>query len=524
MTLLMFTAEHLGLLLVILLCAAGMGTLVARNSPLPLRAALGLGVWAEALFLLAATGQLKPIPIVALAVLSIASIRHPATGIRHPLVLAALFLPLVLLALHPPLAFDETLYHLPTVRSLATTGQLRYAAELRFPVFPQLHELLCVPLYLLAGDTATHLVSVAEMLIIAALLLEWSGWLAAAFFLGSPLVLYLGTIGYVDMALATFVASGFYCLERRKPAAAGFLLGVACSTKYHGIYFALAALLYLLWRDRRGAAKYAAAWAAAALPMYLWIGMVTRNPVFPMFDPSVDAPGIGGFTLPWRVLWDVTFARSRVGSVPPITPFLIPAAAVIVAAAVRDARARTVALVSAGYLAFFAFIPQDARYLVSLLPLVAVALAAAVPRKQWLVFLAIAPGVLYAGYRLHLDGLPAATPAARYAELARRVPEYRAVTRAGTGTVYVCGGEQLKYYARGTLLGDFFGPWTYRTVLGHRSDTASIADRLRRIRADYYLVAKRVCKPPRATGLMELAYEDAGAQLWRVQPSQLRRR
>ncbi|HEY2325367.1 MAG TPA: hypothetical protein VGJ82_21090 [Thermoanaerobaculia bacterium] len=524
MPFLVFVAEHAALLLLLLACAAGMGTLFARSMPLALRAALGLGVWSEALFLLAAIGQLKPLPIAALAILSLVSIRPPATGTPH-LVLFGLFLPLALLALHPPIAFDETLYHLPTIRSLATYGHLRYAAELRFPVFPQLQELLCVPLYLLAGDTATHLVSLAEALITAALLLEWGGWLAAAFFLGGPIVIYLATVGYVDMALTLFVAAAFYCIDREKPLAGGFFLGLACGVKYLGGYFAFAGLIELLFRNRRAAAKFAIACAAAALPTTLWIALTTGgHPLFPFFDSRFTTPRLVSFTLPWRVLWDVTFAHARVGFEPPMTPLLIPAVIVLIVAASRDGRARAIAILSTAYLVVFAFLPQDTRYLVPLLPLIAIGVAGSIAPQRWLVWIAIAPGLLYAGYRLHVNGLPPATPAQREAYLSRRVPEYRAVTHAGTGTIYVCGGEQLKAYATGKLLGDFFGPWAYKNVLDHRSDTASIADRLRAIHAGYYLVAKRVCKPPRATGGMELVYEDAAAQLWRVQPSQPSRR
>jgi hypothetical protein len=534
-----------------------MGTLFARSMPLPLRAALGLGVWGEALFVLAAVGELRAIPIVALAVLSVAGCllsvfrdRQPTTDNRQLILLLLLFLPLVLLAIHPPLAFDETLYHLPTIRSLATYGQLRYASELRFPVFPQLQELLCVPLYLLAGDAATHLISLAEALITAALLLEWGGWLAAAFFLGSPIVIYLATTGYVDAALTLFVAAAFYCIDasawrrqscRRKdspaglpaPHLAGFLLGVACSVKYLGGYFAVVGLVYVFARHgaTRGAqtflsarAKFIIACALAALPTTLWIVLNTGNPVFPFFDRHYTAPRLFQFTRPWRVVWDATFARARMNFEPPMTPLLIPAVVVLILAAVRDARARAVALLAAGYLLVFAFLPQDTRYLVPLLPLIAIVVAGAIPSKRWLVWIAVAPGILYAGYRFHVDGLPPATAAEREAFLARRVPEYRAVMRAGAGTIYVCGGEQLKGYAKGKMLGDLFGPWAFKTVLAHRSDTAAIAERLRPIGADYFLVAKKVCKPPRATGGMELVYEDAGAQLWRVQPSQPSRR
>jgi hypothetical protein len=492
---------------------------------LPLRSALGLAIWAEALFLLAAIGQLRAWPIVVLAVLSVVgclwSLRHPPpTTDNRQFLLLLFFVPIVVLALHPPLAFDETLYHLPTIRALATSGQLRYVADLRFPVFPQLQELLCVPVYLLAGDTATHLVSLAEVLITGALLLEWGGWLAAAFFLGSPIVVHLATIGYVDAALTLFVTAGFYCIHREKSALAGFFLGVACGVKYLGGYFAAAALLYLLIRQRRSAWKFAIACAAAALPTTLWIVIETGNPVFPFFDLRYTSPHLFGFHVPWRVLWDVTFARARVNFEPPMTPLLIPAVLVVIVAAFRDARARAIAVLCFGYLALFAVLPQDTRYLVPLLPLIAIVIAASLPYRRWLVWLAIAPGVLYCGYRLTVIGLPPATAAQRDAYLARRVPEYRAVTRAGDGTIYVCGGEQLKAYAKGKLLGDFFGAYAYVHVLDHRSDTASIGAQLRGIHAGYYLVAKRVCTPPHPTGGMDLVYEDRAAQLWRVQPSQ----
>jgi len=529
MPLLRFTVEHLAILGLVLACAAGMGSLAARSLSLPMRTALGLAIWAEALFLLAAVGQLRVWPIAALAALSVAGCllslrrRQPTTDNRQ-LLLLLFFVPLFLLALHPPRAFDETLYHLPTIRALATSGELRYVADLRFPVFPQLQELLCVPVYLLAGDTATHLVSLAEVLVTAALLIEWGGWLAAGFFLGSTLVVHLATVGYVDAALTLFVTAGFYCIHREKSALAGFFLGVACGVKYLGGYFAAASLLYLLIRERRTAWRFAIACAAAALPTTLWIVIETGNPIFPFFDSRYTSPHLFGFHLLWRVLWDVTFARGRVSFEPPMTPWLIPAVLVLILAAVRDSRARAVALLCAAYLLLFAILPQDPRYLVPLLPLIAVVIAASVPYRRWLVWLAIAPGILYCGYRFAVNGLPPATAAERDAYLARRVPEYRAVTLAGDGTVYVCGGEQLKAYAKGKMLGDFFGPYAYVHVLDRRADTASIAAQLRGIHSGYYLVAKRVCAPPNPTGGMDLVYEDRAAQLWRVQASQPRLR
>jgi hypothetical protein len=502
-------------LAVLLLAAAGMGTLVAGSRwTLALRAALGLAVGAQVLFLLGLIGQLRVVVVVILIVVAIGG--GAMRGRLMPRAYAPIFIIFVgvfALALRPPLAFDETLYHLPFVRAIAESGQLRFLPDLRFPVFPQLHELLCVPVYLLAGDTATHLVSLAEVLITAALLLEWGGALAAALFLGAPIVLQLATITHVDAALTLFVAAGFYALDRARAdrgwtfALSGLFLGTACSVKYLGGYFAVAALVLALLIDRRGALKFAVAGLGAALPTTLWLVATTGNPLFPFLGSSPWRIPMSSFTIPWRVLWDVTFARGRVNFQPPFTPFLIPAIVLLIIAARRDVRSRAIAAVCGAYLIAFAFLPQDSRYLVPLLPLIAVGASLRWPRLAWL---AIAPGVAYLVYRLSLPPAP--------------VPERVALERAGSETIYVCGGEQLKYYARGRFLGDFNGPYSYARILGDAHDTATIGASLRRIDARWFLVAKRACAPPLRNGGMDLAYEDAAAELWRVYPRSASRR
>jgi hypothetical protein len=291
--------------------------------------------------------------------------------------------------------------------------------------------------------------------------------------------------------------------------------------KYLGFYFAAAALLIVILR--RCGAVFALTCTLTALPMTLWIWFHTGDPLFPFLRPSLwtlsPSPPV---PLADRVslLWNATFARERAGMQPPVTPFLALLVVVLIAAAVkRDALARRVLLLSAGYLVIFNFLPQDSRYLVPLLPLLSI--AAALPiTARWpkalplLAILAIAPGLAYAGYRIARQGVPVP----RDEWLARRIPEYRALRLAGTERVYACRGEQLKAHAAGPLLGDHNGPWSYARILTGAADTQTLAERMRRIDARYYLVAKRACPPPRAHGGMELIYEDAGAQLWRVQP------
>jgi hypothetical protein len=545
--LVLFFAKHAAVLALLLLTAAGAGTLSAGpREGIALRAVLGLALFGHACFFLAAVGQLRAAPLITLTIIAIVGGAWRAGGIARPatshLVAGVLVIaPLFVFALYPPIAFDETLYHLPIVRALAHDGVLRFLPAMRLPVLPQIHELLCVPVLLLGGDVATHLVALAEVIVTAGLLIEWgkryeirAGWLAAALFLGSPLVVQLATITYVEAALALFVAAGFYAIDRERFLLAGFFLGTACSVKYLGWYFAAFALLIVLVGTigrRREAAAFVIAWAAAALPTTAWIVMKTHDPFFPFastslwsFAPSRTASLSERFVGALSVIWDVTFARGRMNHQPPVTPLLLVMVAVVIVASVRDTRARWVALLCAVYVAVFEFLPQDSRYLVPLLPLLSVT-AAVIVARRWgkaarvLALIAVTPGIAYAGYRIAVQGVPSVTTSQRGAWLSREVPPYRALVHAGNERVYVCGGEQLKDYAGGELLGDFNGPFSYERVLGDAHDTASIAQRLRRIDTRYFLVVKQNCQSPRSNGGMILTYEDAAAQLWRVQPS-----
>lgn len=549
-----FLLQQASILALLLVVCWSAGALIVGRDSIALQATTGLAAAAHACFLLALAGQLRPVPLllVSAVVLIGAPLRlrsaMPGTttpaprwsrnGIAWSSSVAAGAM-LFLLAVLPPLAFDETLYHLPLVRAYAESGGLPFVSHVRFPVFPVLHELLAVPAFLAGGPPATHLIALAQTLVAAALLFEWgrtrsarAGWLAVALFAGSPLVMHLSTVLYADIALALFVAGGFHALERDRAALAGFLLGTACSVKYLGFWFALVATLMIVTRRKeifRTVAPFALAGALAVLPMSGWITARTGSPLFPFVasgvwtvDPAPPLTMSERIVSVLRAPWDVTFARERAGLQPPVTPLLIPMLIVVCVAARRSKRARWLVACTVGYLACFTFTLPDSRYLVPLLALLSIAAATAIDAK-WprasllLALLAIVPGLAYAGYRLTLLGPPPATDDAREAWLERQVPGYRAVQQTGTSRAYSCGGEQWKGYAAGTLFGDHFGPYSFDRILGGASETHAIAARLRPLGVEYYVVAKDACPAPRETGGMQLVYEDAGAQLWRVQ-------
>ncbi len=414
------------------------------------------------------------------------------------------------LALYPPVAFDETCYHLPFIEAIAKSGALEFRTDFRFPMFPLFHELLCVPAFLIGGAVATHLVALAETALLIALLLTWpkeekgTRLLAAAIVIGNPILIQLGTVTYVDVALALFIAAGFYCLDDERFLAAGFLLGTAASVKFLGLFFVVAGL----FAARRSLARYALGAGIGILPMYGVLFALTGDPLFPYLKssiwvlPPVPRPASEKLIGAARLLWDITFARARVNWQPPYSP-LFAIAILLVVFRWGGVHLRLMTLV---YLALFTFLPQDSRYLIPLLPLVS--LAAARHWQRWrapLAVLSIAIAVGYTGFRLARQGMP-------NDDYARsRIPELRALEQRGDGRIYQCGAEQLKYFGGRDLVGEHAGPWAYSRMEGQ--DLNALGFR-------YLLVSKRACpgewQRKTVSARFERMYEDQAATLWRV--------
>ena len=551
---LLFVVQHAAALTLVLALSAASGTAVlGPRAPLALRSILGLALTGQVLVVLGAAGAIRPWVLVALAALALlaGAARMEWGRPRWTWLLAAvaLTLPLFALALFPPIAFDETLYHLPIVKAMAESGAIRFLPGLRFPIFPELHEALCVPGFLALGDVAPHLVAVAELILLAALLIAWIpgrvGLVAAALLVGNPIVVHLATVTYVELALMLFVAAGFFCLDRATGEnetwyvpLAGLFFGTACSVKYLGGYFALAALVWVAFlgpNRRRRFLLFSVALIAGVAPMYARILTLTGNPMFPfgtrLFGASPWHLATTRYDDPWmralRLFWDLTFARDRLNQQPPWSPFLVFSALIMLVAARRDRRAAFLCALAAVYIALFVLVmPSDSRYLLPLLPLVSIAAAPWISRWRALAvgvsLVSITAGLAYAGYRLTVLGPPPADSARRQEFLEQRIPEYRALERRGPGATYVCGAEQLQYYGRGEITGDWNGRFAYETVLGRR-DAAQLAGILESAGMRFLLVSRRACSPEwqrvPARPFFEVVYADAGAVLWRVVPA-----
>jgi hypothetical protein len=564
---------------------------------------LGLVVVAQAGALLGLAGMLEAVPVL-LVLIAIHLVSLPAwralflwlrtsrsgeDGPRSQLLPwlvagAAVLVPMALLTLYPPTAFDATLYHLPYARAFAASGSLPFLPDLRVPIFPQLMETLFALVLLFAGDLATQSVALLATVLTAVLMLAWgrryspaAGWIAAAAYAGSPVVVYLAGTAYVEPGLVLFATAALYALSRwLEGGAASWLTlaavfaGAAAGTKYLGLFVVMVVALAAVAAAPPGApeqrwrrlVRVAVAGGVAMAPWYGRIIAATGNPVFPFlpgvfgaspWNPLGFHPGakawerLGDIALGLlRLPWDIVFARSRLGGSPPYSPIFLLALPVLLAGAVRRLRVRVLLLASVAYAAFVLALLPDARYLLVALPPVclalgdslAAALAAGARWERWrrqgerwatnagavLALAIFLPGWCYAGYRLVRQGPLPVTPAERDTYLARALPAYpslRYLDRVcgGAYTLYAIHAENMAYFATGRFLGDFTGPAAYHLVVPVDGDARLLFRRLRSLGADHLLTVEGDPDLPPIfsasfDGLFRVVYADGRARLF----------
>jgi hypothetical protein len=456
---------------------------------------------------------------------------------RITLGLAVASAPFFVLALYPPTAFDETLYHLPFAEAFVRTGGVPFLPDLRYPVFPQLQETLGAAVLALTGqDVTIHLVQLLSAITTAALLVAWgsrvfapsAGWMAAALFLGYPMVAYLAVTGYVDVGVALFATAGLYALQRwREEGSGGWLVlaglfaGSAAGVKYLGLFFVAALGLEILLhappRDRvRALLLFSLVTLAALAPWYGRILFYTGNPLFPFFshlfgatpwNMEMPGPGLSERLVDLPALpWDVLFNRKKVGWQPPFSPAFLLGIPFLLTGAIRDQRLRRLIVLAAVYVLSLLVLPPDVRYLTPILPVLSLVLAveltvlgrrwagaAATAMTAMLCVLCLLPAWGWAGYRIALHGALPVTVEQRERYLESQLPVWTALqflnrTRGSSYTVYALHAESMKYFAAGRFLGDWNGPARFDRVQPLMSDPVVLWGELRRLGADHLLV------------------------------------
>lgn len=466
------------------------------------------------------------------------------------------------LALYPPLAWDDTIYHLPLARSLLEQGRYVFVGNLRAPVFPLLAETLFAPALFLGRASTAHGVSLVATLATMLLLLVWGrercagaerstasvAWTLApaALWIGQPIVVLYAGSSFVEPLLTLFATAAAFAFERwrrdRAPSwllAAGAFAGWAAATKYLGLYLVGALALAVLWEAGRGTRRRALAYFAGAAvlvagPWYALIWVLAGNPLFP-FLPAIfgggawsgaAAAGQSAKELGWvrggldilRLGWDLVVSRARLNAQPPASPIVVAALPLLLYAGWRRRASRLWIGILGGFVVVFLALPRDARYLMFLSPLLALLLvaaladlaAAAAARGAGLavalVILGLAPGPAYAAWRAWICGPPPVDAAGTDAFLARRVPLYRTLLfRRAHGLdhvpLYALHGERLHDFGGTALLGDWTGPFRYELVLPLLDRPEALARRLRNLGAAELVLPRALVSPAIVDGV-----------------------
>jgi hypothetical protein len=398
------------------------------------RLALGISCWMLALFALAAAGALRPLPLAALALafaVAAAWTRSRFGGARRG-PLQAVFLAVAALATAPfwlaalgyQVGGDAVTYHLSLPKRYLAAGGFTHVPLSVYAIWPHATELL----FALAMEVRDYALAVALHTAFGALSLyaafagcraagrPAAGWIATPLALANPVLLFELGVAYVDLAYAFFFTAGVVFVARAlrtRPADTGALaLAGLCGGALAGIKLtgalgataiaapALPRAVALLHRgdSRRTAvlaACFAAPVAALALPWLVRSAVATGNPVHPFLYGVFGGPdwsdalaaqfarwqrGIGMgrapidyALLPVRVLLqggpDYAHFGGRLG---PHWLALVPLACAL---GWREPLVRTALGASAVYFAAWALGSQQLRFLIPLVPVLALACA-----------------------------------------------------------------------------------------------------------------------------------------------------
>jgi hypothetical protein len=579
-----------GSLLEEIVISAGLGIGVLGSWVL-LLGFLGLIYFWSLLALLATSLFIGRSALSKLAVRWAEAIRQPLMPARErtlAIVLAAIAFcfvaawPIIILAAYPPIQFDELMYHLPLASGYAFAHSVIPLRQIRYWMLPQLGEISFTACITILDDVTVHFFVLSLLVLTCAAVLvigrrffsPRTGVLGVALFVGSPLVIFVGTAAFVDMAVVCFTTLSAATLLISQtdswsgwPLLTGAFVGFAAASKYDGLISLLVvASLTLVFstqsaRTRNGLLVVTAALAAMA-PTYLRTYFVTGNPLSPFlgklfgfgaWDPvdvkaliaalknvGVQRTFLQLLRLPWSLtLHQDSFGTGTYTHLTPIVFIGLPAAAVLTW---RIKPARILASMSVAYCFFWFFAAQYVRYLLPVVPLACLCIAAvfdwglarlkirpaaAAIVTTLLFVIALEPGLAQAIVWTNYYGAPPTSNPGRRSFLMRIFPSYTCYdslnSELGSGyTVYAFHDENMRYYAKGRFIGDWFGPGRYGSI--ERASGQQMYQSLRALGVTHLIVNTTVYreKMPQDSFFashFQLLYEKPNLRLYSLGPA-----
>ncbi|PLC48158.1 hypothetical protein CR159_19755 [Pollutimonas subterranea] len=453
-----------------------------------------------------------PIAMKQARVLHLFHITSRSAAVLDVLMVLVLLFTAMIVAFHPPGHWDDTMYQLPLARDTLQHQGFVLNEYLRFPLFPQNINLLLALGLMLGGDLMAQTFASIPLFIMALGSIGASVWIMGTPLPGAIASVLLFTLGpikpslgyaYIDNGLALFCwgATLAFALwlsqDRGKRSygwliAAGLLAGAAAGSKYFGGAFAflLGVCVVLARRDGKASVVYGLAVLLTGSWWYLRSFVNSGDPVHPaggnyfgFFLWNADdllrqkaEQATHGVSLNPLYLWStlkeanvIVWMLAFIGLVLPRTP----------------APVRALQFVFLAYFVFWFFVTQVTRYLapisavgtllsfytlyrcVGLLPLAANNKLALNRRGAIASYIVLAMMVIFAANRydkyhketVQWDAILSQKPGYTLFKKANTlIPEY------GDRLVQL-GFENAVYYFDGVVIGDWFGPGRYSSML-----------------------------------------------------------
>lgn len=342
-------------------------------------------------------------------------------------------LPLIA-ALAPPSVtdWDGLAYHLAVPKLYLAAHRIFYVPFTSHSNFPFLTEMLYTIGLALHGPALAKLFHYAMYLLTAAGIFSLgnrhvnraAGAVGSLLFMSAPLVVWEAGVAYADISTAMYLLLAVYAVlnweeqeNRGWLAAAGIMAGFALGTKMLALVPIGALCLLVLWSGRRSgwaaglksAVYLGGVGLAVGAPWYIKTYLYTGNPVYPFFygifggrnwsqadadlyTAAQQAMGMGRSTLDFLAIpWNVTTNGFKFYDFPAVFGLLGPAflgLAVVTVLVGRSASAvRKAAFVCAVFVAAWFFLMQNARYIITILPLLSViaGAGAAYGLRKWVI-------------------------------------------------------------------------------------------------------------------------------------------
>jgi hypothetical protein len=464
-------------------------------------------------------------------------------------------LPILLMPLYPPTAFDSTMYHLTYAKIYSQSHEIILTPYLRFPVFPQTNEMLFTLALLLYDGIAAQLIQFLMMVALGIGLFAFAkrhfsktvGIWSLAIFLSNPLVLYLGTSANIDIGLTLFITMGIYVLfnyvyskEKIWLILGALFLGFAAGSKYSALFFfALLSLVVFCTSLKDGRIfpfiLFVVIAIGTAFPWYFRNWHYMGNPVFPFFgqifgyglwsaqdlqgalDNLLRTFGTGKSLRSLLLLpWDLTFNQSKFLMEAPYSPiylFSLP----LLFLSLSSAKIKGLWCIIFLYTLFWFWTAQVLRYLLPIIPLLSLTITGSLEnclrlftsgklkwvKKKFVTFsipiILFSPGWLYVTYMVWKESFPPYTNKQQEVYLTQKLPSFPAYqylnqTKGRNYSLYALFDENMSYFADGLFMGDWFGPARFENIYSRFSNDQGLHRELRRLGADYFLIRRNRIK------------------------------